>query len=875
MRPSHLAGLVILGGSILSASAVRAEESANTEVTEAMAPAPSPVTPPEILEKVDPDYPDQAVRARKAGTVVLRLDIDDTGKVTQATVAEGAGFGMDEAARQAALRMTFKPALRGDQPIRSRILYRMTFTLKETLGPAAPSASPTGASPVGTLRGVVRLGQTDLPGAGARVRVRLAKGRVLEATTDTAGAWQIADLPPGRATVEIAWEGYDPLSAAEDVAPGELVEVTYRLRPAGGTLEVEVRGERRDREVTRRTVERQELSVVPGTSGDALKVIEAMPGVARPPPFSGLIVVRGSSPFGTQTFIDGTFVPLIYHFGGLSSIVPTEMIESIDFYPGNFGAKYGRVTGGILDVKLRAIEHDHKYHGLAQVDLMDARLMLRGPVPWLRGWSFNLGARRSHIDAWIGSVVGDAAGFSTAPVYYDWQAFAETKPTAKSVFRIGVFGSDDQLELVLKNALAEDPGVGNSAKGELRTLRFQALYRHQVSEALSIDATASVGLDKEYSRFGGVSSVDIDYVPIIVRGDVSYRLSDQFLLRAGPDVILYRYRADVLSAPPPEPGAIQGNYSNRPPLRFQDTGYFSAPAAFTELEWTPDQRAKFLFGGRLDYFSESDRWDPSPRLNARYDVNPGRHRTTIKGGVGLFHEPPQIIQSIEPFGTAGLRSNRALHSSLGIEQEVSERVEVSVEAFHKYLDHLVVAALNEDGSSGYSNLGSGQVYGTETLVRWKPGGRFFGWLAYTLSRSTRQAGPDQPERLFEFDQTHVFTALGSYDFGRGWRAGAKFRLVSGNPYTPCAGGYLNGASGTYECIQGPPFSRRIPTFHQLDLRVDKTWTFKAAKLTAYLDLQNAYNRANPEGVRYNYRYTNPQWQTGLPVIPSLGIRGEF
>jgi hypothetical protein len=224
-----------------------------------------------------------------------------------------------------------------------------------------------------------------------------------------------------------------------------------------------------------------------------------------------------------------------------------------------------------------------------------------------------------------------------------------------------------------------------------------------------------------------------------------------------------------------------------------------------------------------------------------------------------------------------LRSNRSLHTSVGIEQQLSAQVEVSVEAFHKDLDHLVVRTQNADGSNGFSNLGTGEVFGTETLVRYKPrpGGRFFGWLAYTLSRSVRQPGRDEPERLFAYDQTHNLTLLGSYDLGRGWRAGGKFRYATGNPYTPCVGGFLNTAAGTYECIQGEPNGRRIPASYQLDLRIDKTWDLDAAKLTAYLDVQNVTNRQNPEAVRYNYRFTQEQWQTGLPIIPSLGLKGEF
>jgi hypothetical protein len=509
------------------------------------------------------------------------------------------------------------------------------------------------------------------------------------------------------------------------------------------------------------------------------------------------------------------------------------------------------------------------------VDFIDARVMLRGPVPLAHGWSFNVGARRSYIDAWIGSVMSSDAGFRTAPVYYDWQAFAETKPTNRSVFRIGMFGSDDRLHMILKNAIESDPGLGNNIEGETRTMRLQAIYRNQITDALSVNATASVGLDREFQNFGAVSKVDVEYIPMILRGDVSYRLSEQFLIRVGPDIIVYRFDADVLSIRPPEPGEMEGSHANRPLLRYDNRGYFSGPAGFAELEWTPSKRAKMLLGGRVDYFDLTNRWDFSPRLNARYDLVTGPHRTTLKGGIGLFYEPPQIIQAIVPFGTPNLDSNRSVHSSLGIEQEITKAVEVSVEAFHKYLDHLVVPAQFADGSNGFSNVGKGSVYGTETMVRWKPGGRFFGWVAYTLSRSVRKNSPEQPERVYDYDQTHNLTVLGSYDLGRGWRAGGKFRYVTGNPYTPCMGGVLNAAAGSYDCIQGVPNSRRIPSFHQLDARLDKTWTFQDFKITAYLDVQNVYNRSNAEGVAYNYRYTTPKWQSGLPIIPSLGVRGEF
>jgi hypothetical protein len=67
----------------------------------------------------------------------------------------------------------------------------------------------------------------------------------------------------------------------------------------------------------------------------------------------------------------------------------------------------------------------------------------------------------------------------------------------------------------------------------------------------------------------------------------------------------------------------------------------------------------------------------------------------------------------------------------------------------------------------------------------------------------------------------------------------------------------------------------LPLFHQLDVRIDKTWTFATWKLGAYLDLQNAYNRSNADAANYNFNYTQESYRAGLPIIPSIGLRGEL
>ena len=154
------------------------------------------------------------------------------------------------------------------------------------------------------------------------------------------------------------------------------------------------------------------------------------------------------------------------------------------------------------------------------------------------------------------------------------------------------------------------------------------------------------------------------------------------------------------------------------------------------------------------------------------------------------------------------------------------------------------------------------------------GRRFFGWLAYTLSRSERRDGNER-YHLFDWDQTHILSALASYKLGRGWELGARFRYVTGKPYTPPTAAVFDSDAGAYQPIDGAPSSARDDAFHRLDVRVEKTWTFSEWKLSAYVDVQNAYNRKNVEGRSYNFNYSRSGNATGLPLLPIVGIRGEL
>ncbi len=93
--------------------------------------APATITGVEYLHPPKPDYPLIAKRAGEQGKVVLRVLVDETGKPERADIRDSAGYPrLDEAARQAVMRASFKPNLEDGRPVPVYVLVPITFALR-------------------------------------------------------------------------------------------------------------------------------------------------------------------------------------------------------------------------------------------------------------------------------------------------------------------------------------------------------------------------------------------------------------------------------------------------------------------------------------------------------------------------------------------------------------------------------------------------------------------------------------------------------------------------------------------------------------------------------------------------------------------------
>jgi TonB family protein len=739
--------------------------------------------------------------------VLTEITIDEAGLVSEARVVESAGEPLDQAVLEALRAFEFEPARRGGTPVAVTIRYRYVL---EPPVPESPPTAPSAALPA--------------PSAPAKS----------PAKTPT----------PRPSTVR---------SDAE-------------LEEFGATAEVEAP----PREPTRRSIGGKALTRVPGTRGDPVKAIEILPGVARTSG-QGDPLLRGAAWNESTSLLDGIRVPFLFHFGGLTSFMHPRLIERVDLYPSNFSARYGGVTGGVVEVRARDPRND-ALHGVLDLNLIDSSLLVEAPIG--ERTSFAAAARRSNIDFFFDAFVPeDAYSVLAAPVYWDYQAMLAHRIGADHRLRLMVYGGRDSVELVFAKPVDEDPALAGSVGGSTEFHRVQTMLRSDFSSTASQELAIALSFIDIDLRFGELVQ-EADGPELQARSEWSFELLPELRLMLGADFSGWFARGSYRG---PRPGQTEGDPGQEEPLASQrlvslelDSFDVIHPGAYLELGIRPFDRLLLVPGVRADYYPSLDEGTIDPRFTARFEAT---RTTTLKTGVGLYSQAPEYYQTLAVIGNPELEPYRAIHTSLGVEQRLGGAFKVGAEGFYKRLENRVVSTT--DGAPPYLvNDGEGRIVGGELSAEWNPKQGTFGYAGYTLSRSERR-DLDGEWRPFDQDQTHILTLAAGHELGAGWEVGARFRLVTGNPSTPVVGSVYDARTGVYVPIFGAPNSERDPTFHQLDVRVLKEFRVGPGSIAVYLDLQNAYNSTNQEGVRYSYDYRQKESLSGLPILPNLGIRGEL
>ncbi len=698
--------------------------------------------------------------------------------------------------------------------------------------------------------------------------------------TDLEGKFTVENVSPGPFSWVVNLAGYEKLEK-KDVADqgGGKARQLYLEKSSYQIYETTIYGKAGKRDDSSRTLKASEFMTVPGARGDPVKAVQNLPGVARPNGFSSQVIIEGSAPQDTRYWIDGHEVPIIFHFGGLTSVLTPESIDRVEYLAAGYGPEYGRALGGQVGVWTRTPKKD-RLQGFAFMDIFNAGGLLEGPVG--EKGSFLISARQSYIGAVLRRALknNSSLNFTVAPQFSDTTAIYETELTPRDHFKLVAVGSRDQLEFLFTQPVKQDPSIRGKFNNVTAFYRLIPEWTHKHSE--STRSRFSLGFGRDWVRFDAGS--DYFYLSEYVvssRGEVETQVSsfwksyagfDNRYVWSGVDLQIPSYNTAGGIGSPLSTGTLQAAHVYK---RSDQLGFY-----LRNVLHQPHSHWTFLPGGRVDYYNDTGETIPVPRLGLRYDVD---DYLNLRLAGGMYSQRPQDQETDSTFGNPDVKSSRATHIALTAEKDFregsSDGFVLSGGPFYKYLYKLVVPSSNlvvRNGATipeNFANTGSGRVLGGEALLKmnFKP---WTGWLSYTASRSTR-TDQNGTNYLFRYDQTNVLTAIASLDLPRNWKISGRFRYTTGNPITPVTSGTFDADADVYVPNRGPFYSDRLGAFYQLDVRFDKKWIYDKWILSFYLDIQNLTNHQNPEVVRFAYNYQSSTTVNDLPILPTFGIKGEF
>jgi len=887
MRRSRALALFV---SLMSAAAPAAAQKAPTARSGSRAvPAPKLTKPPELVEFVEAPYPEAERENPRAAQVVLSILIDASGQVGEVQVLESAGEHFDAAATAAVQRFRFTPAEIDDVPAPVKITYRYSFE-------APPPPVTTGG-----LKGLVRDKVSGQPLPGVRVHVE----GVGDFVTDAAGRFELNDVPAGALQVTLESETFTPLGTTEEIVAGQVSETVYDVElPApevtdepADDYEIVVRAPPKlERQLVGTTVAADDARRLPGTQGDVLKVVESLPGVARSSAGSGEIIVWGAAPQDTRTYVGAVRVPMLYHFGGLRSLVHGDHVAGVELVPGGYGAAYGRGLGGLVLVERKDPRTDG-LHGSLQADVLDASVALSGPLS--KKVSFNVAGRKSYV-AELGSLISDQSfqQYFTLPEYYDGQGRLRLELSEGESIEAGVMISGDAKS---RTQPSNNPTLRSS---EDRTLDFQRIdftYEKESADGSRVTVVPWYGHDvaSRSADFYGVPQAQRTESNLVgLRGEWQGYFGEHVAGRVGLDFELVQsdlQREGSLTTPPREgdPYVFGRAPSDQVNYDAWSTIAFSA-APYAELDWS-------LFGDRLHvipglrvepYVTSTSRSRPvesgepdlatlgsdvaaEPRLTVRYAP---WNDLSLQAGGGLYRQPPLGEDLSAVFGNPQLSVGKGRHLLAGVRYAPWDVLTLEATVFSTESWDTVSRnpADNPQIAEALVQQGDGRSIGAQFMVRKeKRDSRYLGWITYTILKSERRDAGSDAYRLSDVDQTHTLTAVASYDIGAGFEFGLRARFATGFPRTPVVGAFYDARRGRYEPLLGEQNTIRIPAFFQLDARLSKRFDFETSELEIYLDVQNATYRENAEEIAYSPDYTEQRYVLGLPILPVLGARWEF
>lgn len=753
----------------------------------------------------------------------------------------------------------------------------------------------TQAQSSGTISGTVRNSATQEAIPGATIRL---EGTNLGAFANARGEYSVKKIPPKSYTVVATSVGFKPTQLFNIVVTsGNVVNLVIELEPAtaqGEAVTVEGRtfGKRSETPLSVQSLTTEEIRSNPGGNFDISRVLQALPGVGGATggaSFRNDITVRGGGPSENVYYLDGIEIPQINHFatqgsaGGPAGILNVAFIEDVTLSSSSFGSGYDNALSSVIAVTQKEGNKEN-LQGNIRVSATEVALTFDGPVS--DNTTFIASARRSYLD-----LLFQAIDLPIRPNFWDFQFKTTTQFDNKTTLTVLGVGALDFFEFGVPREATPDKEFVLRAAPAIEQWNYtfgaslkKSLDNGQLLFVLSRNMFDNQLLRNERDNIGNVIGVGlrVNSQEIENKGRIEYRtLSENTSIRFGIQGQYSKYNNATFNRLSPERV-----------LDFASDMDFFRYGAYADVSTSVLANRLLLSGGiRADgntfMTTGNEFWRTfSPRVSASFVLDSSWN---LNASVGRYYKLPQY--TILGFRDANNQlANRntnyigTTHYVAGVEFVPEPSIRMTLEGFYKtysdypvsLLDSVSLANRGTDfavlGNEPVASVGRGRAYGAELFFQKKLTERFFTTVSYTLlfSEFTGLFSDEFVPSAWDF--RHLVSGIVGYKLDGGWEFGAKFRYAGGSPFTPIdttASRRLYLLTGQVQLDNERLNQERLRAFRQIDIRIDKKWSFESWSLDLFLDVQNVAGFALDAPQQYTFQRNpeNTDWVStdGQPV----------
>jgi hypothetical protein len=626
----------------------------------------------------------------------------------------------------------------------------------------------------------------------------------------------------------------------------------------------------------------RETERMPGGFSDPTRFLQTLPGVSNDSDFDGLLYVRGGEGGHNKILLDQVSVSDAYHFGGVISVLNTDVMERVEFMPGGYSAEYGDALAGVLKVR-RRVGNPLEMRGSASLSILTANGTFEGPLGNDGRGSWLVAARRSYVDQVL---KGRSDGPSALPSYWDVDARLYRKVGGND-FRAGVLRSGDALSARLSDSFTFAPAESSGLTWERQLTLASLEWERTVGRGEGLwgltGSTAYAWRDQSVlyvstlpqSAVGDTRTFDARLDAKRKGGGIRWATGVQ-LTHSHSDYALDINRLSVLE-PDRRSNPRSPLDTSRVVSAHEARNVYAATYVQGETKLA-DSTLAMTLGARLEHSSRSRETLPTPRLRLAWTTP--LHGVVVSAAAGSYRQfPADRLETDPTIGNPRLQAERADHYMLGVARTFDRGGRLSVEGYWKRLSNLIAydPKAGDAGTPPFVNEGRGTARGVEFLAH-LPHRNYDAWVAYTLGKVEYRDFADAARYAPSQDIRHTISAVGRVRPGRGWTLGFKWRAQSGRPYTPVVGRtdvseFVDGID--WIPVLGGYNSGRFPWYQRLDVRAERSFRLAGTNVNASLEAVNVLGRRNLYDYRYLDGYSRAEPVTMLPFLPTFGVTVAF